>query len=105
MTSLIECKEELQSKMQKVDEAIQVCCVEQLSKNFSKKMELRNKLEAVDKQIVELSKKITKDIECEAFLLKYIHGYSLREISRTMHYDRRYVCRLLAQARKEVEGR
>ena len=61
-------------------------------------------IEAVDKQIVELSKKITTDIECEAFLLKYIHGYSLRERSRTMHYDRRYICRLLAQARKEVEG-
>ena len=104
MTNLIECKEDLQRKMQKVDEAIRGCGCEELSKKFEKQQELKKAIEAVDKQIVELSKKITKDIECEAFLLKYIHGYSLREISRTMHYDRRYICRLLVQARKEVEG-
>ena len=103
MTNLIERKEVLKIKLQKVDEAIRVCSCEELSKNFAKKQELKNELEAVDKQIVELSKKITNDIASEAFLLKYIQGYSLREISRTMHYQQRYLCKRLAQARTEVE--
>lgn len=103
MKKLLERKAELVKALQKVEVYIQILTCDERCKFELKKERLENEMAAIDKKIIEAAKKITKEAAHEAFLLKYIQGYSLTQISEKMHYARRQVARLLAQARAEVE--
>lgn len=102
MKKLLERKAELVKALQKVEVYIQILTCDERCKYELKKERLENEMAAIDKKIIEASKKITKPTACEAFLLKYIHGYKVLQISKEMHYECRTIFKFLAQAKKEL---
>lgn len=103
MKKLLERKAELVKELQQVAVYIQILSCDERCKYELKKERLKNEMAAIDKKIIEASTKIKKPTACEAFLLKYIQGYKIWQISKEMHYECRTIFKFLAQARKELE--
>lgn len=104
MKELLERKVALSNELRKVEVFIQNTTRDEKDLYEQQRKQIVCEIYYLDGEIKTAARKIKNDIALEAFLLKYIRGYKIREIMVKMHYSRRRICGLLAQARLEIEA-